>query len=79
LKKVATSFGLTVPPKVDLNVAHNDHSTRYAGSFTSSNNSNSSNSGFPASRKKMKGQSGRFSAENPYGQRAHDGKRQFQR
>jgi len=68
LRKVATSFGLTVPPKVDLNVAHNDHdSQRYSKSTFSGE-----------SRKHVKG-SGRFSAENPYGQRSGDDKRQFQR
>jgi len=65
LKKVATSFGLTIPPKVDLKVAHNDHSSqRYAGGD---------------SRKKSRaGKSGRFSADNPYGERPEGDKRQFQ-
>jgi len=62
LKKVALSFGLTVPPKVDLKASSKraDPSARYT------------NDG-----KKKPNRKGNFSAENPYGKRTSGDNRQF--
>jgi len=59
--KVAKSFGLLIPPKVDLNI---------------SNSSKTSSARYTKAGRGKKGL-GRFSADNPYGQRATGDKRQF--
>jgi len=74
LRKVAISFGLTVPPLVTLSAStksnNNTPTQRYTGPTEDH---------FPGWKKGSKRNfNGRFSAENPYGKRSPEDKRQFQ-
>jgi len=64
LQKVAISFGLSVPPKVDLTMSlKKDTSNRYSNKSSDLN--------------RPRGRSGNFSAENPYGKKPQGDQRQF--
>lgn len=75
LQGIGIAFGFTVPPRVDLNF-----NTRGDKSNTSRNNKRprDEESNILAKRNNKFGSSGHaFSAENPYGKRNSDDKRQF--
>jgi ATP-dependent RNA helicase DDX18/HAS1 len=74
LQGIGLAFGFTVPPRVDLNFsARGDRSSRKKRPRSNEDGDNSSN-------KRKYGSSGHaFSADNPYGKRAVDDKRQFSR
>lgn len=79
LQGVGRAFGFTVPPRVDVNFsARGDKSVRSNKRIrTDGGNSNAGNGG---GRKDKFGSSGHaFSADNPYGKKAQDDKRQFVR
>jgi len=61
LQKVAKSMGLLIAPRIDLSVSHKSQTTRYG----------------PTPGTKGRIQTGRFSADNPYGKRDQNDTRQF--
>jgi ATP-dependent RNA helicase DDX18/HAS1 len=72
LQGIGKAFGFSVPPRVDLNFSARGDKSR--------GNQKSRVEGSNDKPKYLKGQSGHaFSADNPYGKRAPDDKRQFVR
>jgi ATP-dependent RNA helicase DDX18/HAS1 len=78
LQGIGTAFGFTVPPRVDLNFsARGDKSTSRNNKRPREEQEGGANGG---GRKSHFGSSGHaFSADNPYGKRAANDKRQFSR
>lgn len=75
LQGVGRAFGFSVPPRVDLNFAARGDKKNHTKRQKTDHDSGSS-----GKNHKFSSQSGHaFSAENPYGKRAADDKRQFSR
>ncbi len=76
LQKVSTSFGFTVPPKVDLS-AYNSFSLFYIGNSIALGVSARGTKKNKKDKQAKKGGNRRFTADNPYGYRESEDKRQF--
>ena len=68
LPSVALSFGLTVPPRVDLNFGHKGRKGRKRARDAQGDK-----------QKRQKGSGHAFSADNPYGKKPRGDRRQFSR
>ena len=82
LQGVGKAFGFSVPPRVDLNFSAkgDKNSRRKPSQMKKVEGSNSSGSSSSGGRKEKFGSTGHaFSADNPYGKRATNDKRQFVR